>query len=264
MNFVDLIDVYQSASRKIDIVRPKSPMENFVKELYMNVAKVIAIDGPSGSGKSTVAKELAKKLGLLYIDTGAMFRALGYICLKNDVNLRDGPQIKEVLQRLEMKYAPSSEILIAINGVDLTQKIREHHISKQASIVSQIPEVREYLLDFQRALARERLCVMEGRDIGSVVFPNAFAKFFITASDEVRAQRRLDQLREQGDDQVTKNEVLEAIRTRDQSDINRAMAPLVQAVDAEKIDTSDMDIEKVLDKMGRSVVARALKVGIDL
>ena len=160
---------------------------------------VIAIDGPSGSGKSTCAKLLAKELGLLYIDTGAMYRALGLWAQMNQVPFDDHEKINELLQNINLKYGVNESTLIEIDGQNLTEKIREHEVSKLASIISQIPSVREYLVNFQRTLATTKVCVMEGRDIGSVVFPEAFCKFFITTASELRANRRLAELDEKGE-----------------------------------------------------------------
>jgi cytidylate kinase len=143
-------------------------------------AQVVAIDGPSGSGKSTIARDLAKELNVLYIDTGAMYRAIGYYADIKHIALEEGPSLSHFLDSLQLDYGTSETSLISINNIDLTDKIREHNVSKLASIISQLPSVRKYLLDFQRGLAANKVCVMEGRDIGTVVFPNAFCKFFIT------------------------------------------------------------------------------------
>ncbi|TNF03713.1 MAG: (d)CMP kinase [Deltaproteobacteria bacterium] len=230
----------------------------------MSKDKVIAIDGPSGSGKSTVAKELAKALGLLYIDTGAMFRSMAYMADKKGIPMTSGSEMNSFLETLNMEYGVSSDCLIRIDGEDLTQKIREHHVSKLASIISQIPEVRTYLLDFQRNLAKEVLCVMEGRDIGTVVFPNAFCKLFITASVETRAQRRLDQLKSNGDQNVTLEQVIKDVQKRDESDINREVAPLKQAEDATYLDTTDLTLPEIIEQLSQYVRDRAKDAGISL
>lgn len=130
--------------------------------------QVIAIDGPSGSGKSTLAKELAKSLNILYINTGAMFRALAYICDKREIRFEEGERLSRFLSEIKMEYGVSADCMIAIDGENLTTRIREHHVSKLASIISQLPSVRTFLLDFQRRLAKEKICVMEGRDIGTL------------------------------------------------------------------------------------------------
>ena len=220
----------------------------------MKYSSVIAIDGPSGSGKSTIARIVAEKLSYLYIDTGAMFRSLAYTLSSRGLNI-DEPtiaqvdEIKKALAGLDFKYGESEDELVVIDGENLTQTIREHHVSKLASQVSQIQVVRDYLKETQRSIAGENRCVMEGRDIGTVIFPKAYCKIFLTASDEVRAQRRFDQLREKGDDSMTLEVVMEDIKKRDASDINRATAPLKQADDADAIDTSSMTIEKVSENI---------------
>jgi len=227
-------------------------------------SKVIAIDGPSGSGKSTVAKELARALGVLYIDTGAMFRALAYIADEKKIELVEGPPLNEFLNSLQMDYGISSTVLIKINGQDLTEKIREHHVSKLASTISQLPSVRKYLLDYQRSLAQNKICVMEGRDIGTVVFPDSFCKFFITASVDIRADRRLKQLRENGDDKVSLEQIKEDVRKRDETDMNRTFAPLKKADDALLLDTSDLKMDAVIGILANEVKFRAAHLGFNL
>lgn len=222
--------------------------------------KVIAIDGPSGSGKSTLARKLAQQLQLIYIDTGAMFRALAYYADKQGVEFEDGEQMQSFLDGLHMQYGVSDEELILLNSENLTQKIREHHVSKLASIVSQIPCVRQFLLNFQRKLADDDFCVMEGRDIGTIVFPEAFCKFFVTASLEVRSQRRLEQLKEQGQT-VSLLQVTQDVMKRDESDINRTSAPLKRADDAVYLDTSGLDLDEVLERLKEDVRAKARALG---
>lgn len=230
----------------------------------LEFARVIAIDGPSGSGKSTVAKELARALGVLYIDTGAMFRALGFYADQEKIELREGPALTAFLNSLKMDYGVSADVLIRINGVDLTEKIREHHVSKLASIISQLPSVRKYLLDFQRALALDKVCVMEGRDIGTVVFPNSFCKFFITASVDIRAERRLKQLQESGDHTVTLEQIKDDVRKRDETDMNRVVAPLKKAEDATLLDTTNLDINGIINILSNEVKFRAAHLGFTL
>jgi len=230
----------------------------------MSLSKVIAIDGPSGSGKSTIAKKLAETLGVLYIDTGAMFRSLAYTCDQRSISMVTGPEIQNFLNSIQLDYGKSSDFLIGIDGVNLTDKIREHEVSKLASIVSQVPEVREYLLDFQRELASRVVCVMEGRDIGTVVFPDAFCKFFITASVEVRSTRRLKQLKEAGPSEITLDQVMADVKKRDDSDMNRKVAPLKQAIDALLVDTSDMELSEVLKELTNTVESKARGNGIHL
>ena len=234
------------------------------KNIGDDVSQVIAIDGPSGSGKSTIAKELAKSLNVLYIDTGAMFRALGFFANELQINLQEGALLTGFLNSIQMDYGVSSTTLIRINGVDLTEKIREHHVSKLASTISQLPSVRKFLLDFQRNLALDKICVMEGRDIGTVVFPRSFCKFFITASVDIRAHRRLKQLQENGDHNVTIEQIIEDVRKRDETDMNRIVAPLKKAEDALLLDTSHLNLEDVVKLLSNEVKFRAAHHRFDL
>lgn len=240
------------------------PLERNETSAKAVAAKVIAIDGPSGSGKSTIAKELARTLGVLYIDTGAMFRALAFVADEKKIELKEGEALDHFLKSLRIEYGISDSVLIRINGQDLSDKIREHHVSKLASTISQLPSVRKYLLDFQRSLAMDKICVMEGRDIGTVVFPDSFSKFFITASVDIRAERRLKQLRENGDDKVTLDQIKEDVRKRDETDMNRAFAPLKKADDALLLDTSDLKMDAVINILANEVKFRAAHLGFKL
>ncbi len=231
---------------------------------HKTFAKVIAIDGPSGSGKSTIAKELARALGVLYIDTGAMFRALAYIANEQKIDLVEGPNLNEFLNSLKLEYGVSESVLIRVNDTDLSDKIREHHVSKLASSISQLPTVRKYLLDFQRTLALDKICVMEGRDIGTVVFPDSFCKFFITASVDIRAERRLKQLRENGDNNVTLLQIVEDVKKRDETDMNRAFAPLKKAEDAMLLDTTNLGMSDIINILANEVKFRAAHLGFNL
>jgi cytidylate kinase len=227
-------------------------------------AQVIAIDGPSGSGKSTIARDLAKALNVLYIDTGAMFRALGFYADQKKIDLTEGPALTEFLNSIKMDYGVSPTVLIRINGIDLTDKIREHHVSKLASIISQLPSVRKYLLDFQRALALDKICVMEGRDIGTVVFPNSFSKFFITASVDIRAERRLKQLKEGGEHSISLEQIKDDVRKRDETDMNRVVAPLKKAEDALLLDTTELALTDIINILSNEVKFRASHLGFKL
>ncbi|MFG1483315.1 (d)CMP kinase [Halobacteriovorax sp. HFRX-2_2] len=229
----------------------------------MTYSSVIAIDGPSGSGKSTVAKLLAKELGILYIDTGAMFRALAFAANEKGIDLQNHAAVESFLKEIKLEYG-QVDALVKVDGVDLSQKIREHHVSKLASIISQIPVVRTMLLDFQRSIANEKVCVMEGRDIGTIVFPNAFTKFFVTASIDIRAQRRYDQLMEKGQHDIDLEQLKRDVKKRDEKDMGREVAPLVKADDATLVDTSEMDIDKVISTLKENVKIRAKEVGIEL
>lgn len=227
-------------------------------------SQVIAIDGPSGSGKSTVAKELARALNVLYIDTGAMFRALGFFADQQKIELVEGAGLTHFLESIKVDYGVSPTVLIRINGLDLTEKIREHHVSKLASIISQLPSVRKYLLDFQRALALDKICVMEGRDIGTVVFPNSFCKFFITASVDIRATRRLKQLQEGGDHSISLEQIKDDVRKRDETDMNRVVAPLKKADDAMLLDTTELNLADTINILSNEVKFRAAHLGFKL
>lgn len=217
-------------------------------------AKVLAIDGPSGSGKSTLAKQTAQKLNFLYVDTGAMFRALALVFdaqgLEPQKIAADESKALAFLQSLKIDYAPQKHILISINGEDLTLGIRQHRVSALASQYSQMAFVRTFLLDFQRKLAKEKFCVMEGRDIGTVVFPNAFCKIFLTASLEARAKRRFDELQAlQGDNAPQFEKVMMDLKKRDESDAARALAPLSQASDAQALDSTALTPDEVLKRV---------------
>ncbi len=226
--------------------------------------KVIAIDGPSGSGKSTMAKRLAETLGVLYIDTGAMYRALAFSAHQNHIPYQEGRELKNFFETIQIDYGVSNEKLIVINGEDLTEKIREHQVSALASEFSQIPYVREFLLGFQRKLGQKEVCVMEGRDIGTVVFPEAFCKIFVTASPEVRAKRRFDQLKEKGaaDTDLTLDKVLADVVERDRLDTSRAVSPLKVADGATVLDTSDLDEAQVLKILVEEAKKKAKESGI--
>ena len=235
-----------------------------MNSLKQPFSKVIAIDGPSGSGKSSVAKELAQELGVLYIDTGAMFRALAYEMDNKKISVEEGDNLINFLRSLKIEYGVSDKILIKINGVDLTEKIREHHVSKLASIVSQLPSVRTFLLDFQRSLALNKICVMEGRDIGTVVFPSSFCKFFITASVEIRAERRLKQLQSVGENTLSLKQIAEDVKKRDETDSNRVFAPLRKADDAMLLDTSNLAMGDVINILANEAKFRAAHLGFSL
>ncbi|MBC7428198.1 MAG: (d)CMP kinase [Bacteriovorax sp.] len=227
-------------------------------------AQVVAIDGPSGSGKSTIARDLAAALHVLYIDTGAMYRALGFFADQQKIELVEGEKLTNFLNSVKMDYGFSQTCLIRINGVDLTVKIREHNVSKLASIISQLPSVRKYLLDFQRALALNKVCVMEGRDIGTVVFPNSFCKFFITASVDIRAQRRLKQLKEGGDHSISLEQIKDDVRKRDETDMNRVVSPLKKSEDATLLDTTELGLNDIIKILSNEVKFRAAHLGFAL
>ena len=198
----------------------------------------IAIDGPSGSGKSSVAKELARRLNLSHLDTGAMYRLLGYKVYKDKLELDN---IKEILKNLDIKIEGEQFYL---DGEDVSNKIRENEISKYASNVSTIKEVREYMVDLQRKISEDKDVILDGRDIGTVVFPNAEIKIYLTASPEVRAKRRFLE-----DGTLDYEKILEDIKKRDFNDQNRKHSPLKKAEDAIEVDTDNMSFEEVINKI---------------
>jgi cytidylate kinase len=211
--------------------------------------KVVAIDGPSGSGKSTVAKLVAKELDFLYIDTGAMFRALGLHFDSLGKDLSDPNLISDAISQDEFNFEyGGTDSLVKINNKDLTEKIRQHHVSNLASQISQNTKVRQYLMNFQRDLISQGYCVMEGRDIGTVVFPDSFCKIFVTASSKIRAQRRTSELESRGET-VQLEQVLADIEKRDHEDMSREIAPLKQAYDAVLLDTSKMSMDEVIKEI---------------
>ena len=206
----------------------------------------IAIDGPSGAGKSTIAKELAKRLNITYLDTGAMYRTVALKSLLLGVDVTDEKRVEEMLPTvdLDIKYIDGVQH-VYLDGRDVSTEIREHRMSKAASDISRIPAVRLKLVEMQRALAAKYDCVLDGRDITSYVLPNAEYKFFITASPEVRAKRRFDELSEKGET-IDFSVLLEDIKKRDYNDSHRDFAPLTRTPDSVYIDTSDMSIDEVI------------------
>lgn len=205
----------------------------------------IAVDGPSGAGKSTLAKKIASELNFLYVDTGAIYRTVGLYAKKNDVDPHDGPAVTALLDtiRIDMNYAEDGLQHMYLNGEDVTTDIRQHEISAYASAVSAIPEVRAFLLDMQRNFARTNNVVMDGRDIGTVVLPDAQIKIFLTAAPEDRARRRYEELVQRGQ-QADYETVLKDLIQRDYNDSHRASAPLRQAEDAVLLDTTGNTLEQ--------------------
>ena len=207
----------------------------------------IAIDGPSGAGKSTLAKALAEALGFLYVDTGAIYRTVGLQAFRAGVDPSDPQAVIPLLKALDiaMKYGSDGLQHMYLNGEDVTAEIRRHEISAFASAVSAIPEVRAFLMEQQRSLAREHDVVMDGCDIGTVVLPGADVKIFLTAAPEVRARRRWLELQQRGQP-ADYETVLRDVKARDAQDTSRAAAPLRQAEDAVLADTTDKDLEQSL------------------
>ena len=204
----------------------------------------VAIDGPAGAGKSTIARRIAGDMEYLYIDTGAMYRTLAYKAIKNDVEIKDEAAVQKMLSdtKLDIVYKDGMQRMLA-DGQDVTDYIRTPEVSTGASDISAIPYVRNWLLEFQRNLAKSNNCLMDGRDIGTVVLPDADVKIFLTASAETRAQRRYSELKEKGMD-VTFEKVLSDMKERDKNDSTRACAPLKQADDAVFVDTSSLTFEE--------------------
>ena len=213
----------------------------------MNYA--IAIDGPAGAGKSTIAKILAKELELIYVDTGALYRTIGYYVTRQGIDIADTDAVVAALDglKVELKYVDGVQRVFA-NGEDVSDLIRTPAMSMAASAVSAIPAVRTYLLDTQRGLAATHSVVMDGRDIGTVILPDAKIKIFLTASAESRAKRRFDELQAKGDP-ATYEEVLADMIKRDYDDSHRAIAPLKQAEDAIPVDTSGETLEQSVARM---------------
>lgn len=205
----------------------------------------IAIDGPAGAGKSTLARQAAEELGFLYVDTGAIYRTVALKTLRAGADAADPAQVVPLLERLDIRMDHGSDGAqrMFLEEEDVSQAIREHRISGLASQVSAIPEVRAFLLDFQRRQAREHNVVMDGRDIGTVVLPGADVKIFLTAAPESRARRRLLELEQRGQ-QADYETVLRDIIRRDEQDRTRPIAPLRQAEDAVLLDTTHLNLEE--------------------
>lgn len=216
----------------------------------MRKHKSVAIDGPSGAGKSTLARALARALGFIYLDTGAIYRTVGLFALRRGVEPTDGARVAELLPelRIEMSYGTDGLQHMMLHGEDVTAAIREHQVSAYASKVSAIPAVRDFLLDMQREAARNYDVVMDGRDIGTVVLPEADLKIFLTADPEARARRRYAELVERGET-ADYEQVLQDVTERDRQDMSRAVSPLKQAEDAVAVDTTQLSLEESLRRL---------------
>lgn len=209
----------------------------------------IAIDGPAGAGKSTIAKKLAKELGFIYVDTGAMYRAMALYLLRKEVNRDDTEQIGNICQDAEISIEyQNGEQIVLLNGENVNSYLRTEEVGNMASVSSAVPRVREKLLSLQRKLAKDMSVVMDGRDIGTTILPDADVKIYLTASSLTRARRRYLELQEKGT-VCNLDDIQKDIEERDQRDMNREISPLRQAKDAVLVDSSDLTIQQVVDRI---------------
>ena len=216
----------------------------------------VAIDGPAGAGKSTLARRLAAEFGYIYVDTGAMFRTIGLYALRVGKDPKDNEAVNALLPEISLKFAfIEGEQHIYLNGEDVSTAIRTEEVGMAASAVGANPEVRAFLLGMQRDMAKTQDVLMDGRDIGTVVLPDATVKIFLTASPEARATRRWKEYQQKGVE-VSYEEVLADVRQRDYQDTHRAAAPLRQADDAQLLDTSEMNFEQSLEAMKKMIVEK--------
>lgn len=218
----------------------------------------VAIDGPAGAGKSTLARAAAKKLSFIYADTGALYRSIALNTVRNNIDVSDSVSIEKMLEKteIELKFI-NDEQRVFLNGEDVSDKIRTSEISMAASSISALPAVRNFLLELQRELARKNNVIMDGRDIGTVVLPNAQVKIFLTASPECRAKRRYDEYIAKGK-QENYEEILESIKQRDYNDSHRAIAPLKAADDAVLVDTSDDTPQQSVERIVKIIEEKTL------
>ncbi|MBN1871253.1 MAG: (d)CMP kinase [Candidatus Omnitrophica bacterium] len=211
---------------------------------------IIAIDGPAGSGKSTVARQVARRMGILYVDTGAMYRAITLKALRSHTSLRDEKALSELVAEtnIDLKIDGDFGLSVYLDGEDVTEEIRRQYVTNNVKHLACLPAVRERMVVLQRHASRSGRAVLEGRDIGTVVFPDADFKVFLDASEEERVNRRYKELRLKGYD-VNRDEIKRDVDSRDTSDKTREVAPLKKAVDAVYIDTTGLTIEEVTDKI---------------
>lgn len=210
---------------------------------------VVAVDGPAGSGKGTITKAVAEKLGLVYIDTGALYRCITLYIIRNNIDLEDKEKIQEILKDINIELKKEDNLdKVYLNGEDVSIKIREKAVNELVSPVSTIGVVRENITNLSRKIAEGKEVIMEGRDIGTNVFPNAKIKIYLDATPEERAKRRLKQNEEKGI-KIPYEEILENVKYRDYTDSHRELSPLKQAEDAIYIDSTNMTIEEVTEKI---------------
>ena len=207
---------------------------------------VIAIDGPAGAGKSTIAKKVGEILNIEYIDTGAMYRALTLKVVKSNINSDDEERIVELMEDTSIYFKDNH---IYLDGTRVDEEIRKNIINNNVSSVAKIPKIRELMVKMQQELSNSHNLIMDGRDIGTVVLPNANFKFFITASIEERASRRYKELIEKGEKDISYSQILEEIKKRDKIDSTREIAPLIKSSDAYEIDTTNKTVEQCVDEM---------------
>lgn len=217
---------------------------------------IVAIDGPAGSGKGTITKRLGKKLDLIYVDTGAMYRCASLYMIRNDIKLDEIDRIAEMLESIDIKQVRDEDIdRFYLNGEDVSDKIRTKEVNDIVSQVSHIVIVREKMVELQRKMAESTNIIMEGRDIGTNVFPNADVKIYLDASAEERANRRMKQNEEKGIE-MSYAEIIENIKFRDNNDKTSSVAPLKQAEDAAYVDTTNLTIDEVVDKIEKIILSK--------
>lgn len=223
----------------------------------------IALDGPSGAGKSTVAKKCAERFGFKYVDTGAIYRTIGLAAFNKGIDTKNSAAVVSMLPELDidLSYNESGEQRMLLNGSDVSEEIRSPEISMCASNVSAIAAVRDYLTDMQRNMAKKYDVIMDGRDIGTVILPNADVKVFLTASADSRAARRYKELIKKGSE-ISFNEVLSDMKLRDEQDTKRAAAPLKAAEDAVYLDTSDMSFDESVDAVAKLIIEKTGRVPV--
>lgn len=217
---------------------------------------IVAIDGPAGSGKGTITKIVGKKLGLIYVDTGAMYRCASLYMIRNNIQLDEIEKIAQMLEKIDIKQVRDDDVdIFYLNGEDVSDKIRTKEVNDIVSQVSHIVIVREKMVELQRKMAESANIIMEGRDIGTNVFPNAEVKIYLDASAEERANRRMKQNEEKGIE-MSYEEILENIKFRDNNDKTSSVAPLKQAEDAVYVDTTSLTIDEVVDKIEEIILSK--------